>query len=268
VDQERGGFYRRTLARLLADGALRREMSVLVTCGGALDRDVLHSHSFEDVTITNLDERLGEDVFAPYRWQHADAEALPFPEDTFDWAIVSAGLHHCRSPHRAVLEMYRVARRGILGIESRDSLGMRLAARAGLVDDYEVTAVAAHDFAAGGVANTAVPNYVYRWTEREVEKTIASHAPHVKHRFLYHRELEIPWSVVDAGGTARRALFRGLAPIAGAVARIAPSQTNLFAFAVVKPGLPEGLQPWLREGEAGPRPDEEWIRARYRTRDP
>jgi SAM-dependent methyltransferase len=267
VEPERGGFYRRTLERLLAGGALTREMSVLVTCGGNLDRDVFRALGFEDVTITNLDERLGEDVFTPYRWQHGDAEALPFPDDSFDWAVVSAGLHHCRSPHRAVLEMYRVARRGLLGIESRDSLSMRLAARVGLVDDYEVTAVAAHRFAAGGVANTAVPNYVYRWTEREVEKTIAAHAPHLRHRFLYHRELEIPWSVVDAGGPARRIAFRGLAPAARAVARIVPSQTNLFAFAVVKPGLPEGLQPWLREGEAGPQPDEAWIRARYRTGD-
>lgn len=176
MDAERGSFYRRAVERLLADGALARDLSVLVTCGGDLDRDVLHSLGFENVTITNLDERLGEDAFAPYEWSYADAEALPFADGSFDWAVVSAGLHHCRSPHRAVLELYRVARRGILGLESRDSASMRLAVRLGLVDEYEVTAVAAHGLAAGGVANTAVPNYVYRWTEREFEKTIASFA--------------------------------------------------------------------------------------------
>ncbi len=236
-------------------------MSVLVTCGGDLDRDVFRTLGFENVTITNLDERLGEDAFAPFAWAHADAEALPFEDGSFDWTVVSAGLHHCRSPHRAVLELYRVARCGLLGLESRDSASMRLASRLRLVDDFEVTAVAAHDFAAGGVANTAIPNYVYRWTEREVEKTIASFAPHLQHRFLYLCELEIPWSVVDAGGSTRGAVVRGLAPVVRGVARIMPSQANLFAFAVVKPG-PDGLQPWLREGPAGPEPDRDWFRSR------
>jgi hypothetical protein len=135
--------------------------------------------------------------------------------------------------------------------------------RLGLVDEYEVTAVAAHGLAAGGVANTAVPNYVYRWTEREFEKTIASYAPHARHRFVYLRELEIPWSVVDASGGLRGNVVRALAPIARVVARAAPSQANLFAFGVVKPESPEGLQPWLRAGELGPVPNEAWIRARY-----
>ena len=267
MDAERGSFYRRAVERLLDDGCLTREMSVLVTCGGDLDRDVLRSLGFEDVTITNLDERLGEDAFAPYAWSYADAEALPFADASFDWAVVSAGLHHCRSPHRAVLELYRVARRGVLGLESRDSASMRIAVRLGLVDEYEVTAVAAHGLAAGGVANTAVPNYVYRWTEREFEKTIASYAPHARHRFLYLRELEIPWSVVDAGGGLRGRVLRSLAPVARATARVAPSQANLFAFAAVKPRGPEGLQPWLRQGPSGPEPDGDWIRSRYGVND-
>jgi SAM-dependent methyltransferase len=263
VDVERGSFYRRALERLLADGALTREMSVLVTCGGDLDRDVFRSLGFAQVTITNLDERLGEDAFAPYTWSHADAEALPFPDGSFDWTVVSAGLHHCRSPHRAVLELYRVARKGILGLESRDSASMRLAATLRLVDDYEVTAVAAHDFLAGGVANTAVPNYVYRWTERELEKTIASFAPHAQHRFLYLRELEIPWSVVEAGGGKRTRALRVLLPLVRLLVRFVPSQANLFAFAVLKPEASDCLQPWLRRGPAGPEPDVDWIRSHY-----
>lgn len=149
-----------------------------------------------------------------------------------------------------MLDLYRVARRGILCLESRDSAGMRLAARAGLVDDYEVTAVAAHGFAAGGVANTAVPNDVYRWTEQEFEKTSSSYAPHARGRFVYLREPEIPWSVVDAMGGLRARAVRALAPLAEAVVRVIPSQANLFAFAAVKLGE---LQPWLRHGPSGAR---------------
>lgn len=233
---------------------------MLVTCGGRLDRDVLHGLGFADVTVTNLDDRIGPGEYAPYAWRREDAEALTYPEDSFDWGIVAAGLHHCRSPHRALLELYRVSRVGILGIESRDSSTMRAAVRAGLVDDYEVGAVAAHGLEAGGVANTSVPNYVYRWTEREVEKTVASYAPHRRHRFIYRRELEFPEEVLESTRGRRAAALRALAPVAKGVARVIPSQANLFAFAVVKQ---QELQPWLRRGEQGPEPDETWVRERY-----
>jgi SAM-dependent methyltransferase len=249
--------------QLLDEGVLERDMSVLVTCGGRLDRDVLHDLGFGDVTVTNLDERIGPDEYAPYTWRHEDAEVLSFADGSFDWGLVAAGLHHCRSPHRALLELYRVARVGVLGIESRDSLAMRAAVRAGLVDEYEVGAVAAHGFEAGGVANSSVPNYVYRWTEREVEKTIASFAPHARHRFLYLRELELPPSVLGSTRGARASALRVLAPVAKGVARVLPGQANLFAFAIVKPPGAEGLQPWLRAGEEGPEPDEAWVRERY-----
>ena len=36
----------------------------------------------------------------------------------------------------------------------------------------------------GGQRNTPIPNYVYRWTRREVEKTVLAFAPVAKHRFF------------------------------------------------------------------------------------
>jgi ubiquinone/menaquinone biosynthesis C-methylase UbiE len=263
--KERDAFYRRTLARLLDAGALTREMSVLVVAGDRGDADVFRALEFGDVTISNLDERIDPDAFAPYRWINQDAEALTFDDGSFDFAVVSAGLHHCRSPHRALLEMYRVARRGLLALESRDSTAMRLASRLGLVPQYELTAVAANEFRAGGVANSAVPNFVYRWTEREVEKTIASFAPHARHRFLYFREFEFPESLVNLERDGvRAAALRTMRPLAAGVARVVPSQANLFAFAVLKPELPRDLQPWLRLGDEGVEPDEAYLRSRYR----
>ena len=88
---------------------------------------------------------------------------------------------------------------------------MRVAQRLGVVDEYELTAVADNGFAAGGVRNSAVPNYVYRWTEREVEKTIASAAPQRRHRFVWFRELELPVSVLELGGKGQVAVRGGTA---------------------------------------------------------
>jgi hypothetical protein len=116
---------------------------------------------------------------------------------------------------------------------------MRLANRMGVAEEYELTVVAAEGFRAGGVANSAVPNYVYRWTEREVEKTIRSAAPERRHRFVWFRELELPLSILEATGKSAWRFAR--LPLRALVA-VFPGQANLFAFAVLK----EDLQPWMR----------------------
>jgi ubiquinone/menaquinone biosynthesis C-methylase UbiE len=173
-------------AEILRKTGIPRDQSVLVVCGGEFDRNTLLEEGFASVTISNLDERMRGNEFAPYAWSFQDAEGLTYPDGSFDYCVVHAGLHHCASPHRALLEMYRVARRGVLAFEARDSLLMRAAVRANKVPLYEACAVRSHGFRYGGVRNTCVPNYIYRWTESEVEKTIASYAPHAPHRIRYY----------------------------------------------------------------------------------
>jgi hypothetical protein len=133
---------------------------------------------------------------------------------------------------------------------------MRLGVRFGAVDEYELGAVASHGLRAGGVENSSTPNYVYRWTEREVEKTVASFAPHARHRFHYFREFEVPDVLVATARGPRGTLLRLARPVVAGVARALPRQANLFAFAVEKPRLPADLQPWMRleDGEAVPDP--------------
>jgi SAM-dependent methyltransferase len=258
---ERSGFYRRTLDALLADGVLSREMSVLVVAGGGADREAFLGAGFENVTISNVDE--SGDVYAPFAWSRQDAEALDLPDESFDLVAVSAGLHHCASPHRALVEMVRVARRAVLAIESRDSLLMRAAVRAGAAGEYELEAVVAHDFQAGGVRNSAIPNYVYRWNEREIEKTVAAFEPHQRHRFRYFREFELPESLLEMrANRLAAAAVRATKPVVAAITRAFPSQGNLFAFAVEKTGE---VQPWIRRnGDGSVEPDEQYIRKRIR----
>ena len=257
---ERDSFYRRTLDSLLADGTFDRELSVLVVAGGAADRDAFLGAGFENVTISNVDE--SGDVYAPYAWSRQDAESLDLPDGSYDVVAVSAGLHHCASPHKALLEMLRVARVAVLAIESRDSLLMRLAVRSGAAGAYELEAVVAHDFQAGGVRNTAIPNYVYRWTEREIEKTVAAAAPHERHRFRYFREFELPESLLEMRRNRLAATaVRATKPVVTAITRVFPSQGNLFAFVVLKTGE---LQPWIRRDGEEVVPDADWMRRRIR----
>lgn len=265
MSDPRSGFYRRVLESLLEESLVRRDMSVLVVAGGSADFDALQSLGFERVAISNLDHgQAAAAAFEPYEWRHEDAESLTLADDSVDVAIVSAGLHHCHSPHRALLELYRVSRVAVIALESRDSALMRLGVRVGAVDDYELAAVAAHNLHGGGVANTSIPNFVYRWTEREVEKTLASYAPHLRHRIRYFREFELPDVLVDSARGPRGAALRLLRPAVELVTRVLPSQANLFAFAIEKPQLPRDLQPWLRLVDGRPQPDEHAIGARYR----
>jgi hypothetical protein len=171
---------------------------------------------------------------------------MEYPTDAFDYAFVADGLHHCSSPHRALLEMYRVSRDAIIVIESRDSVLMRVAEALGLTQRYEVEAVIGNNFTSGGVDNTVIPNFVYRWTEREFQKTINCFDPTVQHRFRFYYALNLP----DRGNTVIGRVVRVLQPFVAFITWVFPRQCNSFAMVVHKPGPRSVLLPWLRrEGE-------------------
>ncbi len=256
-------FYSALVERLLASGRLSKESSVLVICATGKDKEVLAALGFRNVTISNLDARLPVDEFAPYGWSYQDAENLDFPDNHFDFVMVNAGLHHCHSPHRALLEMYRVARAGILVIEARESLLMRLALRLGYAEEYEVCNVVTEGLEFGGVKNSLIPNYVYRWTEREVKKTVASYAPHAMHEIDFYYDLKFPFgSLVDRNPLVFATALM-LYPFAKLAGKLFPKQSNLFAFVIKKPRLPQALAPWLRMDGERIALNMPWIKDKY-----
>lgn len=221
-------FYIDTLRELLARGALRRDMKVLVVCAGEYDRQVLRECGFTDVTLSNLDAKIRGESVAPFAWSFQDAERLEFDDGEFDMVLVHSGLHHAQSPHRALLEMYRVARTGIVCFEPIDNPVTRLGVRLGLGQEYEVAAVAGTGYRFGGQRNTPIPNYVYRWTRREVEKTVLAFAPVAKHRFFYFYALRVPW--FRSQMLTRRilaAVFLALTPLAWCATRLPAAEQQL-----------------------------------------
>jgi SAM-dependent methyltransferase len=225
-------FYCDVLRKLIASGKLSSSDSVLIVCGGPLDEAVVREVGFSDFTLTNINGA-GE---------LQDAENLAYADASFDVVIVHAGLHHCYSPHRALLEMYRVARKAAIAFESRDSLLMRAAVKLGITMDYEVDSITADG--KGGVAETGVPNFVYRWTEREILKTIATFDPSRKPTIEYFYDMRIPIQrFARSGNQVMRAIGMVVEPLSRCLAVALPSQCNEFAFAVLKNGE---LQPWAR----------------------
>jgi ubiquinone/menaquinone biosynthesis C-methylase UbiE len=245
-------FYDRVLEDLSRQQLIHPAMKTLVVCGGPVDRDAFLRAGFTDVTITNLDTRGSREECAPYRWAREDVENLTLKDDSADLVCVHSGLHHCASPHRGLLEMYRVARSGVLLFENRDSFLVRLGCRLGLATEYELEAVAANGCRYGGVRNTCVPNYVFRWTEREIVKTVRSFAPHVTHRFAFFHGYRLP---VDRLRIQNNALARAALSIGPALGHVVekcfPRQGNLYACYIHKPAVPADLQPWLAYAGGG-----------------
>ena len=106
----------------------------------------------------------------------SDLRDLTFKDKSFDYTITNATIHHIDLPHKAITELYRVAIRGVLVMESTDSFIMRLATKIKLAEEFEVSSVN-EDKNTGGLLDTAIPNYVYRWTEKEVLKLLKSFDP-------------------------------------------------------------------------------------------
>jgi hypothetical protein len=158
------------------------------------------------------------------------------------------GLHHCASPHRGLTEMMRVARKGVLVMENRESLLMRLAVKFRLTGDYEIESVALHPEWKGGVRDTGVPNFIYRWTERDVFRTVEAARPGEVNdlRFFYGLRLPTQRFAMYARPVQLLAAFLGL--LMRGVFKLLPRQANEFGFAAIRTGK---LKPWVRLGEHG-----------------
>lgn len=147
-------------------------------------------------------------------------------------------------------------------MEGRDSILIQAASKLGLTEQYEV----AGNFQGHGVNGTDIPNYIFRWTEREVEKTLKSFAPQFNHTVHYRYHSNYP----DGHG------FKLPGKIAIKILRafylifttLFPKQQNLMAFFIEKPRAPDDLKPWL---SVDPTTNEvivnrDWIKTSYNKR--
>ena len=246
-------YYHNVLNELLKKEVLNKTDNILVVCGGLGDKKLLENLGFSRVTISNLDERMKASDFKPYDWDLQDVEDLKYKNEQYDFVFVRVGLHHCCSPHKALCEMYRVAKIGVLAFEARDSLFIRLACFLKATEKYEISAVGGgNNLQYGGVRNSGIPNYVYRWTEREVMKTINTYAPYAKHSFQFFYSLRLPFEgILLRKKFALKLLVMIIAPFIKIFTFIFPKQSNQLAFLVMKPNLPQDLQPWLDQTDKG-----------------
>jgi len=150
---------RRLFKEGLDSGCFRREDTVLTVGGSAHEEKFFSEMGFDNVPHTNLG---GE--------HPVDARALPFSPESFDLVFTEATLHHLDKPHQAIYEMVRVSRCSVVICKTQDNLMMQVVLRLCIAEDYELSAVKAHGGKSGGVNDTHVPNFVYRWRNGELVK--------------------------------------------------------------------------------------------------
>ena len=83
----------------------------------------------------------------------ADVARLPFPDRSFDVVAVHDGLHHLEDPLRAVEEMARVARQGVLILEPARAALTRLAVRLGIAREVEEAGNSVRRLSPGEIAS-------------------------------------------------------------------------------------------------------------------
>ncbi|GJM04920.1 MAG: hypothetical protein DHS20C09_09110 [marine bacterium B5-7] len=259
-------FLGEVLIQLLEKQIVHKDMKLLVMCGGVKDANVLRDLGFRFCTISNVDTRMTGNEFSPFEWSFQDAENLTFKNKEFDFGIVHEGLHHCYSPHRALLELYRVTKDGIMLFEPCDNVLSKFGVKLGFGQDFEHAAVFYNDCEFGGVQNTKFPNFIYRWTEEEVRKTIQTCDPYVKTDIRFFYKMVLPWKQIEGRKNPWvKWIVKGGLPALKIFTFLFPRQCNSICAVVMHSPIPETLHPWLQLDKEEICLNQDWLQKRYKA---
>jgi SAM-dependent methyltransferase len=253
--------FRRVLDTWLRSHQVDHNADVLILGASAEDGRSFRQAGFSNITLSHL-AASGPPLQDSSELTCLDAEDIALEDRSYDVVFVHEVLHHCRSPHRAVCEMLRVSRRHVAVMEPHDSAAMRLLTRLKFSSPFELPAVIGNDCVRGGVRDTCIPNYLYRWSERDVQKLASSYLPEFEISvFCYpYWDFNITEEMLELRTEARLSVLYGifgktnflrlLRLIQAVLNRVPPlrAQGNKFFFAVCRE---ETLRPWLkrRDGE-------------------
>jgi SAM-dependent methyltransferase len=166
----------RVLRKLVQDAKIDLDSSVLIIGGTQVDANMMLSCGFHRITLSNIGSAADrQEKLNALPTVAVDAEDIQLADDSFDLVFIHEVIHHCRSPHRALCESLRVAKHHVLLMEPNDSAFMRLLCRLRFSYPFELPAVVDNDYTHGGVRDTQIPNYIFRWNAREVNKLASSY---------------------------------------------------------------------------------------------
>lgn len=254
-------LYARVLEKAISIGVINTESKILVVGGGPNDFLTLRHFNFQNVVISNLAPHGNQTDFNPYTWVRSDLNELKFENNSFDLVIVSAALHHLYSPHRGLCEMLRVSSKAVIFIESSDNILSKFARKIGFVPSYEIDAIL--NDGKGGVENSSIPNFIYRWTRSEVKKTVNSFLPHTSNSFCFFHNYELPVARLNR---SKNIFIKATLPLIWFLKlflkTFIPRQANEFGVLIIKG---QKLHPWLIGKTNNPKLNLAYLRENYNT---
>ncbi len=223
-----------------------KNAKILVAGATKYDADIFKESGFLNVTISNLDQNGN---YTPYKHSSQDLRNLNLDSQSYDYVVANACIHHTSKPHNAILEMYRVARKGIIVIEGNDSFFIKLTNYFNLSQEYEHSAISNKDNSSdkGGVDNTNIPNFVYRWTKREIYKLISSYEPQYIHKIYYFYDSDFEGYKSVRALKFQKVFLTILEIFAKLYFKIFSSEKNLFCFFINKEE--RQTQTWLKRND-------------------
>ncbi len=254
-------FYKKTIKILIKKKFINKKMKILIAAGGEKDKNKFSELDFKDVTISNVDIRMKKNSFLPFKWVYQDIENLTYKDESFDICIVHHGLHHSSSPHKGLLELYRTAKYGIIVFEGLDNFITKFGKILGIGENYELAAVKEGCYKFGGYKNSGIPNFVYRWTNNEVYKTIACFEPKAKPKIKFFYGLEIPFNRLKK---KKNKIFYFIAFISFPLLFLFfiifyKFFSNRYGFYIKKPDFKKNLFKWLKITKNTIEPDRNFI---------
>jgi len=173
-------FYQNQILKFLNKGK-----SILVLGASSDEASLFHKLQFKRVILSNIDlaQLKGAEKYKFKKIKIDFRNLFKIKNNSYDYVVVHASIHHTSKPHNVLLEMYRIAKYGILIIESNDSFVMRLSVKLNFSEDFEKSAL---NTCVKGVDGSNIPNYVYRWTEREIKKLFYSYQPDKKINIIFN----------------------------------------------------------------------------------
>lgn len=225
--------YISTDKKILVIGANHKDVIIFSALGY---KNVLFSNLFvSDFTKDMLENREYMKLFESINTKEINMTSIPFEDNSFDFCTTSASLHHCSKPHLALLEMYRISKKGVIFVEGRDSLLSKFLTKVGILEEYEYSSIDENqDQNKGGMDGTTIPNYVYKWTEREVEKLIKSYKPTVKHVYNYNYYFTNDNLANIRNKIFLNSLFNTLSFLFKIFFRVFKKQSNLMSVVIIK----------------------------------
>ena len=180
-------FYQNQILKFLNKGK-----SILVLGASSDEASLFYKLQFKRVALSNIDlaQLKGAEKYKFKKIKIDFRNLFKIKNNSYDYVVVHASIHHTSRPHNILLEMYRIAKHGILIVESNDSFIMRLSVKLNFSEDFEKSALNENTYV-GGVDGTNIPNYVYRWTEREIKKLFYSYQPDKKINIVYNYQNNI-----------------------------------------------------------------------------